>query len=280
MILTQQQCLTKSTGGRDWAVFIFIIVKYVNDRSQQQYKILTLKFFTTLSIYRYSKQFESSCEWKPRTFFSPEVSISYPYTFLYPDLTFYTYGYIIYSCSVSVPFIHNDILLFCFSAGYFCYVSVPVIHMYVCIHYTYIFVLFQCRLYIQYCIYIYRYLYCCYVSVPVMHTVQYICIYIVVLFQCRCCACLSPMWARWARKGARWRLTRPSGRTTVPSAATGSAPPAHPTFPSRWYIYSFTFILVNPIIIVMFHFIFNCFGANPPPLFDVTESEKINNLFS
>ena len=186
MILTQQQCLTKSTGGRDWAVFIFIIVKYVNDRSQQQYKFLTLKFFTTLSIYRYSKQFESSCEWKPRTFFSPEVSISYPYTFLYPDLTFYTYGYIIYCCSVSVPFIHNDILLFCFSTGYFCYVSVPVIHMYVCIHYTYIVVLFQCRLYIQYCIYIpvfilllcfsasytystiYMYLYCCSVSVPVL----------------------------------------------------------------------------------------------------------------
>ena len=140
-------------------------------------------------------------------------------------------------------------------------VSVPVIqYTYSTVYiYTgiYIAVMFQCQLYIQ-----------------------YICIYIVVLFQCRCCACLSPMWARWARKGARWRLTRPSGRTTVPSVATGSAPPAHPTFPSRWYIYSFTFILVNPIIIVMFLFIFNCFGANPPPLFDVTESEKINNLFS
>ena len=119
MILTQQQCLTKSTGGRDGAVFILIIVKYVNDRSQQQYKILTLKFFTTLSIYRYSKQFESSCEGNPELFFHQKS----------------VFRIRIHFCILILPFIHMDIsyivVLFQFLLYitiYCCSVSVPVIH--------------------------------------------------------------------------------------------------------------------------------------------------------
>ena len=69
----------------------------------------------------------------------------------------------IYCCSVSVPgiFVMFQCLLYICTSMY-----VYTIHMYIV-------VLFQCRLYIQYCtsIYIYRYLYCCYVSVPVIHTV-------------------------------------------------------------------------------------------------------------
>ena len=66
----------------------------------------------------------------------------------YTYSTVYIYRYL-YCCYALVPVIHTVYMYL-----YFCYVSVPVIHMYVCINYTYIVVLFQCRLYIQYCIYI------------------------------------------------------------------------------------------------------------------------------